>query len=528
MANNTGNPIGSTATKDLSDNAESLDKFANGEAYEYNDRLGRKRKSLKWIEDAALAIPAIDAARRSEQQAERSESEADRANIARADAEAARDTFNLNVGRKASIAEGLRDTVSGQSFTVLAPDARDYIIEYKNNGGVALEEKRYPSAEALKEIAENFEEIDPRNGIMVGFQDQAGRLGLHQTNDGKLGVGDFKDVVGHILNLEAKAPEERLDRSGNKLSLLDQAGAVAVAITDDGSLENKGRNILKEIDALKSGAANSKWITPGKDLVTFGDSLSDHSYQPFLHELLPDRNIYVGALSGKKSGQIARLQGGIAPMLTIADNIIPASGSVVVTVDVPFLNNYLQISGQLYGVRGVLSAVDNVHYFTRSQAGVAVEMDTVTPFVQSITDTDYAFRTAVIWAGNNDTDAAYRSEVDSNVQRMVDYLRPQDKRFIVIGMAIADYPERHKGTPYYTDTMALHKKWRERWPDNFIDITPILQRHYDPNNPTDVQNVIDGCTPSSLRQPNDKVHLNNSGQDIVTYAVRDHIIQRGW
>ena len=156
MANNTGNPIGSTAAKDLSDNAESLDKLLNGEAYEYTDRLGRERKSLQWMEDAALAIPAIDAALRSEQQAERSEQqagqskvEAERSNAARREAEAARDTFNLNVGRKADIAEGLRDTVSGQSFTVLAPDAEDFIIEYKNNSGVALEMKRYPSMLAV-------------------------------------------------------------------------------------------------------------------------------------------------------------------------------------------------------------------------------------------------------------------------------------------------------------------------------------------------------------------------------------------
>lgn len=401
-------------------------------------------------------------------------------------------------------------------------------ILYRNDAGVAIEIGRSPSTKAIEDIASNFDKIDSRNDIMVGFWDLAGKLGLDLTTDGKLNIGKFKDVVAHILALEAKAPEERTDRSGNMASFLDQANAVAVAITNDGSLTNKGRNILQEIDALKSGAANNKWITPSEDLVTFGDSLSQETYQPFLRTLLPDRNIFVGALPGKRSGQIARLQGGIAPMLTIADNIIPASGSVVVSVDVPFLNNSLQISGQLYGVRGVLSAVDNVHYFTRSQAGVAVEIDVVTPFVQSITDTDYAFRTAVIWAGNNDTDAASRSEVDNNVQRMVDYLRPQDKRFIVIGMAIADYPDRHKGTPYYADTMALHKKWRERWPDNFIDITPILQRHYDPNNPTDVQNVIDGCTPSSLRQLNDKVHLGDAGQTIVTHAVYDHIIQRGW
>lgn len=109
---------------------------------------------------------------------------------------------------------------------------------------------------------------------------------------------------------------------------------------------------------------------------------------------------------------------------------------------------------------------------------------------------------------------------------MVDYLKPQDKRFIIIGMAIADYPERRKGSVYYNDIMSLHKKWRERWPDNFIDITPILQRRYDPNNPTDVQNLIDGCTPSSLRV--DEIHLNDAGQRIVAEAINAHLILRGW
>ena len=159
MANNTGNPIGSTAAKDLSDNAENLDHLSLSDDYEYLDRLGRPRKTLKWMEDAALAIPAIDAAMRSEQQAERSEIEAQRSNAARVEAEAARDTFNLNVGRKADIAEGLRDTVSGQSFTVLAPDALGFIIEYKNNSGAALEMKRYPSALAVQEISDSLSEI---------------------------------------------------------------------------------------------------------------------------------------------------------------------------------------------------------------------------------------------------------------------------------------------------------------------------------------------------------------------------------
>ena len=67
-------------------------------------------------------------------------------------AETARDTFNLNVGRKADVATGLLETIPGQSFTVLAPNADDFIIEYENNAGVAVEKKRYPSSESVSRV----------------------------------------------------------------------------------------------------------------------------------------------------------------------------------------------------------------------------------------------------------------------------------------------------------------------------------------------------------------------------------------
>lgn len=143
MANNTGNPIGSTAAKDLSDNAENLDKFANGEDYEYADRLGRSRKSLKWIEDAALAIPAIDAAVRSEQQAERALS-------AKSDAEAARDAAQLSSGVYIDIATGLASTSSGKFFSVPSPEATEYLILYHNVDNAAVEIDRYPNAMVIE------------------------------------------------------------------------------------------------------------------------------------------------------------------------------------------------------------------------------------------------------------------------------------------------------------------------------------------------------------------------------------------
>ena len=57
MANNTGNPVGSTAAKDLSDNAANLDKFSIGAEHEYKDRLGYNRKSLKGMEADLLRVP---------------------------------------------------------------------------------------------------------------------------------------------------------------------------------------------------------------------------------------------------------------------------------------------------------------------------------------------------------------------------------------------------------------------------------------------------------------------------------------
>lgn len=50
---NTGNPIGSTAVKDLYDNAENLDNFSNGAELAYADRLGVSRQSLAGIRAAS-------------------------------------------------------------------------------------------------------------------------------------------------------------------------------------------------------------------------------------------------------------------------------------------------------------------------------------------------------------------------------------------------------------------------------------------------------------------------------------------
>lgn len=256
MANNTGNPIGSTAAKDLSDNAESLDKLLNGEAYEYTDRLGRERKSLQWMEDAALAIPAIDAALRSEQQA-------DRANIARADAEAARDTFNLNVGRKTDIAQGLRETISGQSFSVLAPDTRDYIIEYENKDGAALEVKRYPAADAVRKLERGefsgfqLQPLPPESGYAFAIADQWGRAVLLIDLNGVVTIPGYEVERENLApELAALTPQFLPAETGYVWALLDPVTKKApVRLTTGGVLE---------VDEMLIGYLNVQpsWLSP--------------------------------------------------------------------------------------------------------------------------------------------------------------------------------------------------------------------------------------------------------------------------
>jgi hypothetical protein len=69
---NTNNPVGSTAVKDIYDNAENLDKALNDTAAAtWTDRLGRTRRTYVEIERLADPGTALDAAARAEEAADR-------------------------------------------------------------------------------------------------------------------------------------------------------------------------------------------------------------------------------------------------------------------------------------------------------------------------------------------------------------------------------------------------------------------------------------------------------------------------
>jgi hypothetical protein len=111
---NTGNPIGSTDARDLYDNAQAFDQAINSSAATYTDRFGVAHKPLaKAMQDIEIAGTTY-----------------------------------------ATQTAGLAGTTSGQFFTVPASTAVDSLILYKNQGGAAVEVKRYPSTLAVSELTE--------------------------------------------------------------------------------------------------------------------------------------------------------------------------------------------------------------------------------------------------------------------------------------------------------------------------------------------------------------------------------------
>lgn len=566
MANNTGNPIGSTAAKDLSDNAENLDKFANGGEYEYTDRLGRERKSLKWMEDAALAIPAIDAALRSEQQAERSEFEADRANIARADAESARDTFNLNVGRKESIAEGLRDTVSGQSFTVLAPDAREYIIEYENNGGAALPVKRYPSAEAIEDIG--IEEMDSDlTGLAFSVLDDNGlRLWPESGLDG--GPTPYAArKIGAVLTPEnspalaegitGKAIAESLEAVGiEDLSELNDESFVIADENDRLTWMGAGRDGKPSAYAMKCiveklpgdiGGAPSTYnagtrgvlkMVSGPNFVAPGDSMTQGaggngtSYTGVLQDLLTAAGhpgtVTNRGVGGENSVTITARMGGypfmvlpvveVIPVTTTPFEItlLPLSGQM----PAPLKQGSLTYTGRLGTVRGTFSRTESggvlTYYFTRATAGPEVVANRPVPMYLDV-GIEARGDIYLIWIGQNGPDT---TRAIQDAKALIQQMTALDKRYLVIS--------KPGGTSAQD---AEDAQWFAEFGRRFIPIRQYMVKYglADAGITPTAQDIIDmanGTVPSSLRI--DPTHWNSAGYTILGHVAFQRLIELEW
>ena len=555
MANNTGNPVGSTAAKDLSDNAENLDKFANGDDYEYDDRLGRSRKSLKWIEDAALAIPAIDAAMRSEEDAKRSELAA---NVAAA-------TTNL----KPTIADGLAATAGSgpdNRFFSVPSTGSLVVIAYRNDGGMPVEIGGIASSKAIEEIGIEdqdsdlsglaYAQIDENRVIAwtaVGMDGGPTPSGLEKIGAG-LTAENAPALEGGI---SAKATAEALYEVGlEDLSPLNDQALVPIdengvrAWTeigpDGGPTQNSIDRIVKRLPADIGGAPSTynagimgvQKIVSGPDITCWGDSMTagagggGTTYAGVLQSLLAGRGypgtVFNRGVGGENSLTIAARAGGNPFMVLPVGGVIPSTVNAFEIsllpinglVPGPLKQGASSYTGRLGDVPGTFSKtnVDTTYtyFFTRSVAGAEIAANRPLPMYLDIGEQARGDITC-IWIGQNGPSDT-RSIQDAKA--IIQHLTALNKRFIVIS--------KPGGTSAQDADDAL---WFAEFGRRFIPIRQYMVKYglADAGITPTSQDLIDmanGTVPSSLRV--DAVHWVAAGYTILGNLVFQRLIELEW
>lgn len=253
----TNRPVPSDAPEDLYFNSSLLDQYVNGSGETVIDRNGVERRTLAGIE--GLAQEAIDAA-------------------------------VLSTKLYPDVATGLAATAVGGYFTVVSPVSTEYIILYRNEAGVAVPKKTYPSAELVALIDNKTKdifrpsEVDP---LPVSVTDPNGNAAIGVDREGRA-------LIPYLLitTLGSRDPIPNLFYS---FSVGDASGNLAVAYDLDG----------KKVFEVESAQQDESWKTvsllTNDKIVHSVDSYSasyytpkDKSYMAQLSQLSPYQHLNFG------------------------------------------------------------------------------------------------------------------------------------------------------------------------------------------------------------------------------------------
>lgn len=243
---NTGNPIGSTDPRDLYDNAENFDTAINSQTSTYVDRKGVTRKTLwKAVSDIQVGAPMY-----------------------------------------ADTTAGLAATTNGQYFSTPSALSTEFMVLYKNNAGVALEVKTFPSGEVVEDIYYRTIEVNQQSGTdrVWGIVDEGGNAAMSVRESGETEIQDLKS---NLIYQQSAV--------GFDFAISDDDGNVAFGIK-----EGTGEYYPPfAIDA--TSLWNTLDIGSDDTIVHIGDSytaahyvLKDKAYISQLSQLSPYRHINFG------------------------------------------------------------------------------------------------------------------------------------------------------------------------------------------------------------------------------------------
>lgn len=447
-------------------------------------------------------------------------------------AELARDATLLNAGIKDDVAHGLLTTLPGQYFSVPSPESREYLILYKNKDGVAEKFQPYPSAEVVTRLEDgNFEKVGLK---MVSLSVESGYLwALVDSNNRAAFLIDLSGAVVIPKFLRLDVAEQRLaeldglgltagagfkfialsPESGYAWALVDANDRIALAVTLAG----------KVVGNFDLSATVGGLITSQKDLYFLGDSLTNGAggqitWRTALADLVSPRTHTNIAIGGQTSPQIAARAGAYVTLLTLAGDLIPASGPVAVTArTIGLLTSQGQqsIKGRLSGVYGTLSrAGDDSYSFTRETAGAPVPVGKKLAFAPDIGT--HGFDTWLIFMGANNIVGV--ADIKRDIAAAVNAMKPVDKRFLVMTPVTGD-----PANAAYCEQI---EDWASQtYSDRVLKIREFSFQFND-GSAGDLADVAAGIIPRSLRI--DGIHFTTFFHGKIAELVATELNRRGW
>lgn len=166
-------------------------------------------------------------------------SSAEIAATARAAAEVARDAAQLSAGVYVDTAAGLAATVSGAYFNVPSIEDAEYLVLYRNSAGVAIEQKRYPSASAVEEVSSNIRPSEPK-GTVFAVADEGGFVKYSVREDGSFGTEQASIEKDRIVNQSFEVRDSTLDVV---FAATDAQGFAKFVVREDNSFGTQGAEL---------------------------------------------------------------------------------------------------------------------------------------------------------------------------------------------------------------------------------------------------------------------------------------------
>lgn len=268
------------------------------------------------------------------------------------------------------------------------------------------------------------------------------------------------------------------------------------------------------------------------------------SYPSKLQALVPAGvEVFNLGTSGWATDEVAAKIGALPIPLTVANNKIPASGTVAVTTTADLsgfraVGTNVYINGSINGVAGTLTrGTSNTSLtFQRKTAGAETSVSPGTIYVPEYSGHDAD--TTVILLGRNDVglnikgnDASVAEHIAKSVQRIVDWHSRQLKQVLVLSPTTNT--GEVQGTNGYNTVVQAGEMLAEWNGPKYFDLRKYLvtQAIYDLGitpTATDLQKMQGDTLPPSIMDPGDGTHWSRATAALIAQIVFTYLSSREW